>query len=330
MSTEQGQPTLRDVADEREFTIGAAIDPDSLRRDPSYWKTASSEFNAVTPENALKMGALRPSRHTYDFRDADAIVDFGRENDMYVRGHTLVWHNQKPDWFQAWDHTDEQIEAFLRNHIHTVAGRYRATIDAWDVVNEAVDDDGSTRRTVWSDAMGEGYIADAFRWADEVTDADLYYNDYGADEVNEKSDAIYDLLERLLERDVPIDGVGFQLHALAAHPDPESIAENIERFRALGLDVQITEMDVAFPDDDVPADAAERQADYYRAVVEACLEAGCETIVTWGVHDGGTWLRSFKDFGERYSGDPLLFDDRYERKPAYRAVRNALEKHRER
>ncbi|SDK55069.1 endo-1,4-beta-xylanase [Natronorubrum texcoconense] len=326
MSAEPTESTLRDVADEREFTIGTAIDPDSLRRDPSYWKTASSEFNAVTPENALKMGPLRPSRHTYDFRDADAVVNFGRENDMTVRGHTLVWHNQKPEWFQAWDYTDEQLRQFLREHIHTVVGRYRETVDAWDVVNEAVADDGSMRRTVWSDALGEDYLEEAFTWAREVNpDADLYYNDYGADEINEKSDAIYDLLEGLLERDVPIDGVGLQLHALGDHPDPDSIAENIERFRDLGLEVQITEMDVAFHADDVPADALEIQADYYREVVEACLEAGCDTIVTWDVHDANSWLRSFKDFGERYSGDPLLFDDRYERKPAYYAVRDALE-----
>lgn len=326
MSAEPTASTLRDVADECGFTIGTAIDPDSLRRDPSYWKTASSEFNAVTPENALKMGPLRPSRHTYDFRDADAVVNFGREHDMTVRGHTLVWHNQKPDWFQAWDYTDEQLRRFLREHIHTVVGRYRETIDAWDVVNEAVADDGSMRRTVWSDALGEDYLEDAFTWAREVgPDADLYYNDYGADAINEKSDAIYDLLEGLLDRGVPIDGVGLQLHALGEHPDPDSIAENIRRFQDLGLEVQITEMDVAFPADDVPADALEIQADYYRAVVEACLEVGCDTVVTWDVHDGNSWLRSFKDFGERYSGDPLLFDDRYERKPAYYAVRDALE-----
>ncbi|AEH38380.1 endo-1,4-beta-xylanase [Halopiger xanaduensis] len=321
MATES---TLRTVADSNEFRIGAALDPDALRVDPSYWKTAKNEFNAVTPENALKMGPLRPSRHTYDFADADAIVNFGVEHDMYVRGHTLVWHNQKPGWFQAWDYTPDQLRTFLRDHIHTVAGRYRAKIDAWDVVNEAVADDGSLRETVWSDALGEDYLADAFRWADEVTDADLYYNDYGADEVNQKSDAIYDLLEDLLADGVPIDGVGLQLHALGDHPDPESIAENIERFRDLGLDVQITEMDVAFHAGEAPADADEVQADYYREVVEACRDAGCDTLVTWGVHDGSSWLRSFKDFGERYTGDPLLFDDRYDEKPAYDAVKAAL------
>ncbi|TYT63367.1 endo-1,4-beta-xylanase [Natrialba swarupiae] len=318
--------TLRDVADERGVSLGAAIDPDTLRRDPSYWKTASSEFNVLTPENALKMGPLRPSRYAYDFRDADAVVEFGENHDATVRGHTLVWHNQKPDWFQAWEYTPDQLRAFLRDHIHTVVGRYHGRIDAWDVVNEAVADDGSMRKTVWYDALGEEYLADAFRWAREVDpNVDLYYNDYGADEVNEKSDAIYDLLERLLERDVPVDGVGLQLHALGDWPDPDSIAENVRRFNDLGLEVQITEMDVAFHQGEEPEDPLEAQAEYYSEVVEACLEAGCETIVTWGVGDGTSWLRGFKDFGERYTGDPLLFDDRYEPKPAYHAVKDALQ-----
>ncbi|MCU4744664.1 endo-1,4-beta-xylanase [Natronoglomus mannanivorans] len=322
MSTEQ---TLREAATNRDFRIGAALAARALRSDPSYWKAARNEFNAVTPENALKMGPLRPSPHTYDFTDADAIVDFGRENDMYVRGHTLVWHNQKPEWFQAWDYTDDQLRKFLRDHIHTVVGRYRSSIDAWDVVNEAVADDGTLRETVWYDALGEEYLDLAFQWAREVNpEADLYYNDYGADAINEKSDAIYDLLERLLERDVPIDGVGLQFHALAGRSDPESVAENIRRFQDLGLDVQITEMDVANAVDDQPEDPLAEQADYYREIVEVCLETDCDTLVTWGVHDGSTWLRNFKDFSKRYTDDPLLFDDGYEPKPAYDAVKGAL------
>lgn len=316
--------SLRETADDRGFRIGAALNARSLRSDPSYWKTARNEFNAITPENALKMGPLRPSRKTYDFTDADAIVDFGRAHDMYVRGHTLVWHNQKPDWFQAWDHTDEQIETFLRDHVHTVAGRYRAKIDAWDVVNEAVADDGSLRETVWADAMDEEYLDKAFHWAREVTDADLYYNDYGADAINGKSDAIYDLLSDLLDRGVPIDGVGLQCHALGEWPDPDSVAENVRRFRDLGLDVQITEMDVAFPADERPENASEQQAEYYRAITEACLEAGCGALVQWGVNDATSWLRGFKDFPERFTGDPLLFDDGCDPKPAYHAVREAL------
>ncbi|RJT07793.1 endo-1,4-beta-xylanase [Halococcus sp. IIIV-5B] len=312
--------SLRSVAEAQGFDVGAAVDADLLRNDAGYWNLLRREFTAVTPENALKMGPLRPSPDTYDFGDADAVVNFGLEYDMTVRGHTLVWHNQTPAWFEEWEYTDEGIEGFLRDHIHTVAGRYRDKIDAWDVVNEAVADDGSMRETVWYDAMGEAYLDRAFEWADGVTDADLYYNDYGADGVNEKSDAVYDLITRMLDRDVPIDGVGLQLHALHDEPDPESIAANVRRFEDLGLDVQITEMDVAYPEDELPENHRERQAEYYRAIVETCLDTGCKTLVTWGVRDDDSWVPGW------FSGltdDPLLFDGSTP-KPAYHAIVDVL------
>lgn len=320
-----GEQTLRDAATARGFDVGAAVDADALRTDPGYRRRLSREFSAVTPENALKMGPLRPSPDTYDFGDADAIVGFARAHDMRVRGHTLVWHNQVPSWFRPWEHDEAGVREFLRTHVHTVVGRYRSAIDTWDVVNEAVDDDGEMRETVWYEALGEEYLDLAFRWADEVApDAALYYNDYGADAVNEKSDAVYDLLSRLLDRGVPITGIGLQLHALGDWPDPESVAENVARFRELGLDVQITEMDVAFRAGEEPSDALARQADYYARVVETCLDAGVDTLAVWGVDDARTWLRSFRDFPERYTGDPLLFDDAGDPKPAYHSVRDAL------
>ncbi|QLK26652.1 endo-1,4-beta-xylanase [Natrinema zhouii] len=317
--------SLRELAAERGLTVGAMIGPDSLRTESDHRRVLATEFDAVTPGSPLKMGPLRPSPDTYDFGDADTIVDFALANDMSVRGHTLVWHQQQPEWFETWNHSDERVREFLRDHIYTVAGRYRKKIDTWDVVNEAVADDDSLRETMWYDAMGEDYIANAFRWADEVTHADLYYNDYGGEAVNEKSDAIYDLLADLLERDVPIDGVGLQLHALFDRPDPESIAENIERFQDLGLDVEITEMDVDFYEHDAPDDPLELQADYYREITEVCLETGCDGMTVAGVNDATSWLRYYENFPELFIGDPLLFDDWYEPKPAYEAVVETLD-----
>ncbi len=146
--------TLRDVADERGVSLGAAIDPDTLRRDPSYWKTASSEFNVLTPENALKMGPLRPSRYAYDFRDADAVVEFGENHDATVRGHTSSGTTRNPTGSRPGSTPRPASSVPARSH-HTVVGRYHGRIDAWDVVNEAVADDGSMRKTVWYDALGE-------------------------------------------------------------------------------------------------------------------------------------------------------------------------------
>ncbi len=323
--------TVRELAEEQGVTIGAGgLSARSFRTypdDPDLGQTVAREFTAVTPGNALKMGPLRPDRKTYDFEDADVIVNFGVANDLTVRGHTLVWHKQTPGWFYPWEYTDDQIVDFLRDHIHTVAGRYRDKVDAWDVVNEAVADDGTMRDSVWYDAMGEEFLDRAFQWANEVApDADLYYNDYEIDAINGKSDAVYELVQRLLDRGVPIDGVGLQMHAYPANhhsrPDPASVGENIRRFTDLGLDVQVTEMDVAYGRNEQFDDRLEHQGQYYRDILEACLENGCDTLVTWGVHDGNTWLRS------RYpevTDDPLLFDESLNPKPAYFAVRDLLE-----
>ena len=320
------EPRLRDVATERDFQIGAAVAAQPLRTDAAYKKILRNEFNYVTAENALKMGPLRPDRHTYDFRDADAVVDYANAHDQTVRAHTLAWHNQTPEWFQEWDHTDGQLESFLREHVHTTAGRYRSTVDTWDVVNEAVADDGTMRDNLWYNAMGEEYLDRAFEWANEVApDTDLYYNDYGADGVNEKSDAIYDLVERLLDRGVPIDGVGLQMHALHEKPKPESVAENIRRFKSLGLDVELTEMDVAYtPEDDPGSTEArhEQQAEYYRDITKVCLDEGVDTLVVWGVTDSGSWV---PNWFETLTGDPLLFDAGNDPKPGYHAIKETLQ-----
>jgi len=226
--------TLRELADEKGVTIGAgSLSARSFRTypdDPRVPDTVKREFNAITPSSELKMGPLRPDRTTYDFEDADAVVNFGVANDLEVRGHTLVWHSQTPGWFLPWEYTDEQIEEFLRDHVHTVAGRYREKVDVWDVVNEPMAGDGSLRESVWYEAMGEAYIDKAFEWANDVApDADLFLNDYGMDEGNEKADGMYDLVQRLQHRGVPIDGVGLQMHAIRSDPDPDSVGENVGR-----------------------------------------------------------------------------------------------------
>jgi len=208
-------------------------------------------------------------------------------------GHTLVWHNQTPEWFQEWDYTDDRS----RRSCGTTSIPSRAGIGT-----KSTPGTSSTRPPPTTGRCARR--CGTTRWAKstwttrssgpaEVTDADLFYNDYGADGINEKSDAIYDLLERLLDRGVPIDGVGLQMHALHEKPDPESVAENIRRFQDLGLDVEITEMDVAYLPEDDPGDEAarqERQAEFYRDIVDVCLETGCDTVVVWGVRDSDSWV----------------------------------------
>ncbi|MFB6136334.1 MAG: endo-1,4-beta-xylanase [Halobacteriaceae archaeon] len=319
------EPSLRELADDEDFLIGTCVRSSALRGDPEYQDALREHYNAVTCEGEMKMGALRPSRHAFDFEAADNVVAFAEENDMTVRGHTLVWHMSNPDWLTPWTHTGAQLRDILREHVHTVAGRYRGQVAAWDVVNEAVDDDGTMRESFWFRKLGASYLDRAFQWAHEVApDADLYYNDYGADGLGEKSDAVYDLVEGMVDRGVPIDGVGLQMHALGERPDPDDVAANVERLRDLGLKVQVTEMDVAFSRDTPAEEARRKQTRYYGDLASAVREAGAEALVVWGADDGHSWVRNWRDLPDRFRGDPLLLDENYEPKPAYDAVRDAL------
>lgn len=321
-------PSLRELAEDRDFLVGAASGGGNLTSDTDHAETLRREFNLVNTQHALKWGPLTErwgdgEPGTYDFGNADAIASFARRYDVAVRGHALVFQRADPEWLRPWERTPARLRELLRTHIHTVVGRYRDDVFAWDVVNEAIDDDGGWRDTHWYDALGPEYVDLAFEWADEVAPgAKLFYNDYGIAGDTAKTDAVYEFVADLLDRGVPIDGVGFQLHALGARgrPDPEDVGRSARRFRELGLDVHVTEMDVAFDADDPPADPLEAQADYYRGVVEACLDAGVEALVVWGVSDRYSWVRN----RDHLTDDPLLFDEEYRPKPAYEAVREAL------
>ncbi|MUV59342.1 endo-1,4-beta-xylanase [Halobacterium sp. CBA1126] len=308
--------TLRDAAADADVHVGAAVDVDALRTDTDYRQTLAREFDAVTAENAMKWGPLADGERGYDFADADDVVEFADRHDMYVRGHALVWHRMYPEWVRPWTRSAADADRLLRNHIYTVAGRYRGRVDAWDVVNEAVADDGGLRETQWLDALGPEYVDRAFEYAADVSDADLFYNDYGADGLSAKADEVYDLVSDLVARGVPVDGVGLQLHVFDDLVPPADVAANVERLTDLGLDVHVTELDVGIGE--AVADR-EAQAQYYHDVVAAAVDAGADTVVTWGVDDGQSWLPPL-GHGEA----PLLFDEEFARKPAHGAVVDAL------
>ncbi|MBI3537985.1 MAG: endo-1,4-beta-xylanase, partial [Chloroflexi bacterium] len=189
--------SLRALAFNRGIQIGAAINVDALKKDAQYAATLAREYSALTPENVMKMGPLRPTQTTYKFDDADYLVNFAQTNGMQVRGHTLVWHNQIPKWLSDGNFSREQLIAILREHITTVVARYRGKIAAWDVVNEAIDDKtGNLRETIWSKGIGAEYIEMAFRFArDADPNVKLIYNDYSGEATNKKSDAIYNLVK---------------------------------------------------------------------------------------------------------------------------------------
>ena len=314
--------SLRFQAQSCDMQIGAAVAADPLRSDPLYAKTLAREFNLLTPENSMKFGPVHPDRDRYDFRDADAIVQFAEAHRMQVRGHTLVWHSQLPAWLTAGNWARDVLVEILRDHILTVVGRYRGRVVAWDVVNEAMGDSGSLRDTIWLRVIGPEYIDMAFHWAHEADpDALLFYNDYSAEGLGHKSDAIYALVQGLVQRGVPIHGVGLQMHtSLGACPRHEDVATNIDRLAALGLEVHITEMDVRIPEP-VTEEELDAQARIYRDMLRVCISAeNCTAFVLWGFADCHSWI---PDFFPGY-GAGLIFDENYDPKPACDALADVL------
>ncbi len=316
-------PSLRELAAQRGLLIGAAVSPGPLRCEPAFAQALAHEFNLLTTENAVKFGPVHPQPDRYFWDDADALVAFAQAHEMQVRGHTLVWHQQLAGWVEQKTWTRDEMSAMLREHIFTVVGRYRGRIAVWDVVNEALEDGaGRPRETVWYKGIGPDYLDLAFQWAHEADpDALLFYNDYNAEGMNRKSNAVYDLVKGMLERGVPIHGVGLQMHIEAARPPSwKQVGENMARLNALGLQVHITELDVRI-EGQPTADKLRQQAEVYRDALQTCLDApACTAFIMWGFTDRYSWVPGFF----QGSGAALPFDADYQPKPAFEAMRNAL------
>ncbi len=299
--------------------IGTAVDPRGLNLDPAYPGVLAAEFNAVTAENAMKWRNLEPSPGVYAWAGGDQIVDLARRNGQAVYGHTLVWHNDVPDWVSP-DWPAQRLREVLRRHVTAVVAHYRGRVWAWDVVNEVLAEDGSLRDTLWLRKLGPGYVADAFRWARQADpDARLFVNEYGTEGRTAKADALLDLVRRLRADGVPVDGVGFQGHLDAERP-PEDVRGNLRRFAALGVRVAVTELDVRVR---LPATAEglRRQAAVYREVLRACLDvAACASVTVWGFTDARSWIPGYHvGFGAA-----CLFDADFRPKPAHAALLDEL------
>jgi endo-1,4-beta-xylanase len=297
--------------------IGAATQSGFLG-DARYSPVLGREFDYLTAEYEMKWNAIEGSPGNDNFSGGDAILGYAQGRGMQVKGHALIWHGSVPGWVNSLSASDLRL-AFER-HIRAVGEHYRGRVLAWDVVNEAVADNGSgLRDTVFRQKLGDEYIADAFRLAREADPgALLFYNDYGGEGMGAKSDQIYDLVRGLQGQGVPIDGVGLQMHISASsRASDASIAANMRRLASLGLLVNISEMDVRV--NGVAGSLASRldaQRSAYHAVVGLCVaEPRCHAITFWGFTDAHTWI----------SGDsPLLYDEQYAPKPAYYGVLDAL------
>jgi endo-1,4-beta-xylanase len=338
-ASQTGGTSLRAAGPERNIIVGAAAAPSHLS-EQLYADTLASQFRQLEPENQMKFGVIHPrsgsAASAYDFGPADKLVTFAESHNMLVRGHCFVWHQQVPEWLTSGIaskvYGTEALRNILQNHIATVAGHYAAKVWAWDVVNEAFLDNGSLRSTVWYNSPGIGlsgkgtaYIEQALHWAHAADPkAKLFYNDYDAESLNPKSDAIYAMAQDFRSRGVPLDGVGFQAHLKLSFNNPktlESFAANLKRFNDLGLEIHITELDVALDSPDPTRLAA--QGALYRSVAEICLHTPrCRVLQAWGFTDKYSWIPSYS---KGKQGWALPFDADYRKKPAYYGLQKALQ-----
>ncbi len=317
------------------FPIGVAVSAQDLKN-PTEAALILSEFNSLTPENAMKMGPIHPEENRYNWKGADSIVAFAQAHGLKVRGHNLCWHEQTPKWLFRDNAgnlvTKEVLLKRLKDHITTVVNRYKGKIYAWDVVNEAIDDDSTKflRNSLWFQICGEDFIAKAFEYAHEADpNAILFYNDYNT-ERPEKRERVYRLLKKLVDAKVPINAVGIQAHWSVYEPRPEELVASIKKFATLGLKVQVTELDISiYPweknrramrpgePDAYTAELEKKQADKYAEVFKIFREyrnviAG---VTFWNISDKNTWLDGYPVPGRK--NYPLLFDQNLQPKKAY-------------
>jgi len=324
------EPALKDVF-KKDFLVGAALNEGQFagtNDNDCEVALIKKQFNTITPENVLKWERVHPWPSHYNFGPADRYVEFGVKNKMFIIGHNLIWHNQTPDWvFKNALGAPLDREALLqrmRDHIFTVVGRYKGKIRGWDVVNEAVDEDGTLRQSPWLKIIGEDYLLKAYKFAHEADpSAQLYYNDYSMENPPKRAGALA-MIKKLLAEGAPITGIGMQGHYTMDWPTPRDVDETITAFAGLGLKVMITELDVNLlpPSNshDLP-DAlqqalARRYADLFKVFVKHRHQI--TRVTFWGVTDADSWLNNIPVPGR--TEYPLLFGRGCALKPAFDAV----------
>lgn len=330
--------TLREAAEARGLLIGAATNAGIITRDePGYVSTEHKHFSLTVAENSCKVGPIHPEPNNYNFDGCDAVFAAAAKAKQKVRGHNLCWHSQNPSWLNSSLSHDQLVEA-LNEHIHTVVSRYGEKAYAWDVVNEAVADGGEQPANSsllkkdfapWLPKVPD-FIDRAFTAARKVGGpaVKLFYNDYGMEPINPKSDRAYEMVKGMLKRGVPIDGVGFQSHLQNSFLDHiPSMEKNLRRFADLGLEVHITELDVRACNAKTKCDAAalQKQAQVYAGLLKMCLSISkCKAFMMWGFTDKHTWITNFQNPTHK-DEMPLPFDMQYKKKPAFFSMLQVLQ-----
>ena len=326
------QTTSLKTVFQNDFLIGAAINARQIEeKDTTAARLIPAQFNALTPENIMKAGIIHPGWDRYDFDLADKLVDYARQQGLKVNAHCLIWHSQLPGYVRRIKDPDS-LRTWFTGHIGTIAARYDGKVYSWDVVNEALNEDGTMRNSIFLQKLGEDFVVDAFRLAQQAAPhTKLYYNDYNIEQPKKRAGAIA-LIKKIQAAGVRIDGVGIQGHWRAAAVPLKDIEESIRAFSALGIEVMFTELDLGVlpnPRDNTTADVGQTaaykadmnpytdglpdsvqqsQADAYAALFRLFIKyRGKVTRVTfWGVDDSGSWLNNWPIRGR--TNYPLLFD----------------------
>ncbi|KAF2200062.1 glycoside hydrolase [Delitschia confertaspora ATCC 74209] len=308
--------------------FGTAIDnPFSSPKavDPKYQEIArnSHEFGQVTPANGQKWMYIEPERNVFNYTYGDAIIKPAKKNGQMRRCHNLLWHSQLPDWLTSKNYTKPELLSIMENHIKHEASYYKNECYAWDVVNEAFNEDGTLREDLWLWTIGPDYMEYAFKFARKYAGhgTKLYYNDYNIERIQNKSTAVVNLVKTFRKKGVPIDGVGLQAHfTTGSTPSYEDQLANINRFNSLGVEVALTELDVRVSLPDSPEKQAQQAKDY-AASVKACKDAkNCVGVTVWDFWDPVSWVPGV--FAGK--GNACLWAEDFTKKPAYYAVADAL------
>ncbi|MBH0056503.1 endo-1,4-beta-xylanase [Pseudoalteromonas sp. SWXJZ94C] len=344
------------------FKMGVAVNQDIVTgKNAAAQSIIAKQFNTVTLENAMKAEVIYPQKGKVDFSGADAFIDFAKQNNMFTVAHTLVWHNQTPDWFFTNSKNEpntpaEQLEQ-MRKHIELVAGRYKNKVDAWDVVNEVIADDGSYRPTVWVNRVGDGdtMVKAAFKYAQQYSpNTELYYNDFNAWRP-EKRDGIIRMIKMLQKEGIRIDGIGIQAHWGLNFPKMQYIEQAIDAYAALGIKVMITELDIdvlpltkegqitgtdmmkpqfqleefeTYLDpykNGLPSDVEAQLNARYKALFELfyAKRDKIDRVTFWGLHDGMSWKNDYPI--PNRTNYPLLWDRNLNPKPIIKTIADVVQ-----
>ncbi len=343
LAQQDQRASLKDVF-KNDFLIGTAMNAQQIEeKDPASDKLIKQQFNAVTPENIMKAEIIQPGWDKYNFDLADKLVVYGQKNNIKINAHTLIWHSQLPAFMRHMQSADS-VKQYFVNHIATVAGRYDGKVYSWDVVNEALNEDGTLRKDIFLDKLGDDYIVEAFRLAQKAApNTKLYYNDYNIEQPAKRAGAVA-IIKKIQAAGVRIDGVGIQGHWKAGNVPLNDIEESIKEFAALGVEVMFTELDLGVlpnPWDNATADVSatakgskemnpysnglpdsvqqiltQSYTDLFKLFVKYKDNVGRLTF--WGVNDGQSWLNGWPIPGR--TNYPLLFDRDFKPKPAFYSV----------